>query len=112
VAVVVHGAEEFVAGVREPARARASERLYHHFAYGEIVPTALGRYRSMRLPVPTLMLNGTRDFAFAPRSPETLRGYEPYADDLRMELVEGGGHFLAEDRPERVAAAARELFKG
>jgi pimeloyl-ACP methyl ester carboxylesterase len=110
-ALSIGDVEEFVAAVREPARARASERLYHHFAYGEILPTALGRYRSARLPVPMLMLNGTRDFALAPRSPETLGGYEPYADDLRVELVEGG-HFLADDRPELVAAAARGLFKG
>ena len=52
--------EEFVAAIREPARARASERLYHHVGYREVIPTALGRYKSpsTRLAVPTLLLNG------------------------------------------------------
>jgi hypothetical protein len=46
------------------------------FAYHEIVPTLLGKHR---LVVPTLMLNGTKDFALASAE---LGGYEPFADDL------------------------------
>ncbi len=99
---------EFVASAREPARARASERLMYRFAYHEIIPTLLGRNRSRRLSVPTLMLNGTRDIQLSARS---LGGYEPHVDDLRVELVTDAGHFLAEERPELVAASARAFFK-
>jgi pimeloyl-ACP methyl ester carboxylesterase len=91
----------------DPARARAAERVMTMFAYREILPTLLHR-PAMRLTVPTLMLNGTRDFALSPRE---LAGHEPYADELRIELVHGGGHFLAEQHPERVAAAARAWFE-
>lgn len=99
--------EGFVRALQEPARARAAERVQRAFAFREIVPTLLGRHRSTRLSVPTLMLNGTHDFALATGE---LGGYEPYTDDLRIELVAGGGHRLHEQRPELVAAAAREFF--
>ena len=99
--------DEFLATLQEPTRARAAERVQTHFAYREIVPTLLGKHRSTRLRVPTLMLNGTKDFAL---SPHELDGDEPYADDLRIELVTGGGHFLHEERPQLVAETAMRFF--
>ncbi|MGI9092625.1 MAG: alpha/beta fold hydrolase [Mycobacteriales bacterium] len=99
--------DTFVTSLRAPARARASEALMRTFAYREIVPTLLGRYRAHRLTVPTLMLNGTRDFALSPRS---LGGYQDYADDLRLELLPGTGHHLAEECPATVARWMREFF--
>jgi pimeloyl-ACP methyl ester carboxylesterase len=99
--------EPFLEPLRDPARARAAERVMTEFAYKEIVPTLFGRHRRTRLTVPTLMLNGTRDFALSPRE---LGGHEAYADDLRIELVPGAGHFLAEQQPDLVAAAALAHF--
>jgi pimeloyl-ACP methyl ester carboxylesterase len=99
--------DEFIAALREPARARAAERVQGQFAYHEIVPTLLGKHRPTRLRVPTLMLNATKDFALAPSE---LGGYEPYADDLRVELVTDAGHFLHEERPELVAETALRFF--
>jgi pimeloyl-ACP methyl ester carboxylesterase len=95
--------EEFVASVREPARARASERLMHEFAYHEMLPAIGGANHSRRLRVPALMLNGERDFFVPARS---LGGSGPYADDLRVQVVPDAGHLLAEECPETVAAAA------
>ena len=95
--------DEYIGALREPARARAAERVQTQFAYREIAPTLLGKHRSTRLAVRTLMLNGTKDFALAPGE---LGGYEPYADDLRVELVAGAGHFLHEERPRLVAERA------
>jgi pimeloyl-ACP methyl ester carboxylesterase len=66
--------DEFIAPLREPARARAAERVQGQFAYHEIVPTLLGKHKSTRLVVPTLMLNGTQDFALASAE---LGGYLP-----------------------------------
>jgi pimeloyl-ACP methyl ester carboxylesterase len=43
--------------------------------------------------------------------PEMLRGYEPYADDLRIEYVDDASHFIAEQRPEIVLERAREFFE-
>jgi pimeloyl-ACP methyl ester carboxylesterase len=99
--------DEFIAPLREPARARAAERVQGQFAYHEIVPTLLGKHKSTRLVVPTLMLNGTKDFALAPAE---LGGYESYADDLRVELVADAGHSLHEERPQLVAETALRFF--
>ncbi|HEV7753492.1 MAG TPA: alpha/beta hydrolase [Baekduia sp.] len=98
--------DEYIAALRAPARARAAERVQSEFAYREIVPTLLGRHKSTRLVVPTLMLNGTKDFALAP----DLGGYAPYADDLQVELIADAGHFLHEERPQLVAETARRFF--
>lgn len=51
--------------------------------FGEILR---GRYRRERLKVPTLIMQGDRDRAVRP---EIVRGYGPYADELRVELVPG-----------------------
>jgi pimeloyl-ACP methyl ester carboxylesterase len=99
--------DQFVATLREPDRARAAERVQTQFAYRELVPTLLGKYRPTHLKVPTLMLNGTKDFAL---SPAGLGGYESYADDLRVELVTDAGHFLPEERPRLVAETAHRFF--
>jgi pimeloyl-ACP methyl ester carboxylesterase len=100
-------AQHFIGTLREPDRARAAERVQTQFAYRELVPTLLGKNRSTRLQTPTLMLNGTRDFAL---SPAGLGGYEPYANDLRVELVTDAGHFLPEERPRLVAETAVRFF--
>jgi pimeloyl-ACP methyl ester carboxylesterase len=97
---------EYVASTREPDHARAGERLMHEFAYREIVPTLLGRNRSRRLTVPTLMLHGTRN---ASRTARSLRGYEAYADELNIQMIEGAGQWLPEQCPDIVADAVREF---
>jgi pimeloyl-ACP methyl ester carboxylesterase len=98
----------FTEPLREPARARATVQLYRTFLLREFVAVTRGRYRSMRLTTPTLLLFGTGDFAI-PKS--FLEGYEPYADDMSVELVERSGHFIAEDRPELVTQRALEFFE-
>lgn len=100
--------EEFAASVRQPARARASERLMHQFAYYEMIPALLGANRARRLRTPALMLNGERDF-FIPA--QALGGSGPYADDLRVQVIPAAGHLLAEERPETVAAAVRAFLR-
>ena len=96
--------EEFAASVREPARARASERLMHEFAYHEMIPVLLGADRSRRLRTPVLMLNGERDFFLPARA---LGDPPPYADDLRIQVIPAAGHLLAEECPQVVADAVR-----
>jgi pimeloyl-ACP methyl ester carboxylesterase len=97
----------FVEPLREPARARATVQLYRTFLTREFPKAAQGRYRAYRLTVPTLLLFGKNDLAISKR---LLEGYEPYADDMRVEIVEGSGHFIAEDRPELVTERALEFF--
>jgi pimeloyl-ACP methyl ester carboxylesterase len=99
--------EEFAASVREPARARASERLMHEFAYHEMIPVLLGADRSRRLRTPVLMLNGERDFFLPARA---LGDPPPYADDLRIQVIPAAGHLLAEECPQVVADAVRAFL--
>lgn len=99
----------YTSRLQEQARAYASVCLYRSFLLREFIPIIRGRYRSSRLSTPTLIFFGTRDFALAP---ELLKGYEPYADNLKIELVPNCGHFIAEDQPELVTKRALEFFAG
>jgi len=99
--------DEFAQRLREPARAQASSRLYRTFTVREFAAVAAGRYRRQRLRVPTRIVFGVHD-AFV--SPVWLSGFEPYADDMAVELVPDAGHFIAEEKPELVAARARQFL--
>lgn len=97
----------YISRLQEPARAYASVLLYRSFFLREFVPLVRGRYWSSRLSTPTLILFGASDFAL---SPKLLKGYEPYADNLEIELVPDCGHYIAEDQPELVTKRALEFF--
>lgn len=89
---------------REPARAEAIVGLYRY--YQRAVREGMsGRWRHERLTVPTLLLFGARDRYISTR---LLPGYEPYADDMRLELVPDSGHFIVDERPELVIDRARQ----
>ena len=92
--------ETYLAPLREPARARATQRLYGSFVARELPRVLLGRWKRERLTVPTLFLHGAADRVLRP---DFLRGYERYADDLRLELLDGVGHFVCDAQPEQVA---------
>jgi len=99
--------DAFADNLAEPARARAAVRMYRVFNWREVLPIVRGRYADARLAVPTLMLFGAEDFVLRP---QMLAGYQRHADEMRVELVPGCGHFIADERPDLVAARARELF--
>jgi pimeloyl-ACP methyl ester carboxylesterase len=97
----------FADNLAEPAHARAGVQLYRVFNLQEVPAIMRGRYADARLEVPTLMLFGEDDFALRP---SMLAGYEQHADDMRLELVPGCGHFIADEKPDLVAERAREFF--
>jgi pimeloyl-ACP methyl ester carboxylesterase len=97
----------FADNLAEPARARAAVQLYRVFQLRELPAIMRGRYRDKRLTVPTRMLFGVEDVVLRP---ELLAGYERHADDMEVELVQGSGHFIADERPELVAGRARAFF--
>jgi pimeloyl-ACP methyl ester carboxylesterase len=98
----------FANNLREPQRALASAQYYRTFLFRELFPTLAGRYRSDRLQTPTLLLFGADDGVIRPHQ---LRGYEPYSDDMRLELIPGVGHFIAEEAPDLVVDRAIEHFE-
>jgi pimeloyl-ACP methyl ester carboxylesterase len=101
--------ELFIAPLREPARARAGSALYRELIMPEAQRYLRGAYRTIRLTTPTRLLIGAADPAVRP---EFLRGHEDYCDDLRVEIISGASHFLADERPDAVIDQALEFFAG
>jgi pimeloyl-ACP methyl ester carboxylesterase len=99
--------DAFTEPLREPERARASAQYYRTFVLGELFQMLAGRYRDSRLLTPTLLLFGEDDGVIRPHQ---VRGFEPYADDMRLELIPGVGHFPAEEAPELVVERTLEHF--
>lgn len=99
--------DTFANRLREPERARASAKLYRALLFRELPALLAGRYRGSRLRTPTLLLFGAADGVVRPHQ---LRGYEQHADDMRVELIPGVGHFTAEEAPELVVDRAIEHF--
>lgn len=97
----------FADNYAEPARARAAVQMYRVFNWREALPIARGRYARARLTVPALLVFGADDFVLRP---QMLAGYERHAPEMRVELVEGCGHFIADEMPELVADRARAFL--
>jgi pimeloyl-ACP methyl ester carboxylesterase len=97
----------FAESFRPADHARASSRLYRSFLSREVPRLRTGHYRSQRLTVPTRLLLGEADRVIRPAA---LEGFQPYADEMSLEVVPGAGHFIAEERPDVVLARAQELF--
>ena len=96
----------YAATLSQPGSARASQSLYRTFLFSEVLPILRGRYRDARLKVPTRLLVGERDPVLRA---DALRGFERHADDMTLEWVPDTGHWLPEQRPERVLEAIRAL---
>lgn len=91
----------------EPAQAMAAVQMYRVFNLREVPGIFRGRYARARLTVPTKMLFGTGDAALRA---ELLDGYERHAEAMEVELVDGCGHFIADEMPDLVAARARAFL--
>ena len=87
----------------EADRARACVQMYRVFQLHESPAILGGRYAHSRLTVPTRLVFGADDTALRP---QLLAGYERFADDMEVELVEGCGHFIVDEQPELVADRA------
>ncbi|MCA1187923.1 MULTISPECIES: alpha/beta fold hydrolase [unclassified Saccharopolyspora] len=92
---------------RDPARARASVQLYRTFLLRELPAVARGRYRDSTLTTRTRLLFGTGDPAISPR---LLAGYERHAERMDVRWVPGAGHFIVDERPDRVLAEIQEFM--
>lgn len=96
----------YEAALREPEAARAGHRMYRDFITRELWSTFAGDTRGKRLQVPSRLLIGSRD----PLGAQLAAGFERHGDDASWDVVDGCGHFVPEERPERVADDARALF--
>jgi len=75
-----------------------TQQMYGTFVYGGELLTML-RGAPSRMATPTLFLYGDRDDAIRPA---LVRGMEDHADDYRLEVLPGLGHFPMEQAPEVV----------
>jgi pimeloyl-ACP methyl ester carboxylesterase len=99
--------EAYADRLREPERARAMSALYRY--YHRVFAAGLrGGFGSRRLEVPTLLLFGKRDRGISYRLVDG--GFEPYADDMRLELVADAGHFIVDEKPDLVSDRALAHF--
>jgi pimeloyl-ACP methyl ester carboxylesterase len=99
--------EHYAALVREPDRAGAQARMYRALWSLEGAKSLL---RREPLNLPILLIHGTRDFAIGPRIQRS--GWQPHAPNMSVELVDGGSHWLLNERPELITARARDFFVG
>lgn len=100
-------ARSYAQRMRDPARSRASSKLYRSYLRFAVDVFLRRRWRGTYLNVPTLLLFGQDDF-YIPLS--YLAGYAPNAPTLQVELVPGCGHFLPEERPELAAQRILEFM--
>ncbi len=94
--------------LRRPESARATALLYRSYLRSFKAVLVERRFADLRLAVPTRFLFGTADKAVSHR---LLAGLEGHCDDIEIELVPDSGHFIAEEKPELVAARAADLFE-
>ncbi|MFE5566521.1 alpha/beta fold hydrolase [Amycolatopsis japonica] len=97
----------FTTRLHEPRHPEAGSALYRNLILPEMGRFSSGVYRKRRLTVPTVALVGGADRGVRPGM---LDVHGDRADDLAGHVVDGAGHYLADDRPDAVTAHALELF--
>jgi pimeloyl-ACP methyl ester carboxylesterase len=65
-------------------------------------------YDERKVEMPALFMCGSRDSTMKWMSPDVMHGR---VTDLRVELVEGAGHWLQQERPDDVNRALLALFQ-
>jgi pimeloyl-ACP methyl ester carboxylesterase len=94
--------------MREPGHAVAGSRWYRTFQAREVLRWVRGEYDSARVNVPVRWLSGTKDPVL---TPELLGGYGDRIEDFQVELVDGAGHWIVEQRPELVLDRLRAFLR-
>lgn len=99
--------EHFAPCMRDKAHAKAASQVYRTFQLYEYPKWVRGLYSDRRLTTPTMWLHGLGDPFF---KPGMFKDIVDHADDVRIEYLEGCGHFPAEECPQIVAEHLRSFF--
>jgi pimeloyl-ACP methyl ester carboxylesterase len=98
----------YVECMRQPGHAMAGSRWYRTFQTGEALRWMQGEFDDARVDVPVRWLHGTEDPVI---TPDLLDGYAERISDFEVELVDGVGHWIVEQRPELVLDRVRVFLK-
>ncbi|HEY1442896.1 MAG TPA: alpha/beta hydrolase [Mycobacterium sp.] len=100
--------ETYARRMREPGHAMAGSRWYRTCLAGEFLSWLRGEYDDARVRVPVRWLHGTADPVL---TPTLLRGYADRIDDFGVEVVDGVGHWFAEQRPDVLLDRLRKFLR-
>ena len=90
--------DTYLTVLREPQAAHASSKLYRDFVLREAPRNIMGGFRGRRFAIPARLLHGRRD----PLGRGLIQGFKG-----EIEIVDGAGHFLPEEKPALVAERIR-----
>ena len=85
--------------LRDPATAHASSKLYRDFLTRDVPAAAAGAFRGRRPQMPAKLLIGSR---------EPFRAYAAGFPG-EIDIIEGAGHFILEEKPQEVAERIRAM---
>lgn len=91
-------ADRYAAAIARPERAHVSVSLYREFLLNEAPAIARGTYTSRELTVPGLSIMGANSAV------TRLVGAPEPEPNLRVERIDGVGHFIVDEAPEEVLA--------
>ncbi|OBG60594.1 epoxide hydrolase [Mycobacterium sp. E1715] len=95
--------------MRQPGHAEAGSRWYRSFQTGEMLRWMRGEFDDARVEVPVRWLTGTQDPVI---TPDLTDGYADHISDFKVELVDGVGHWIIDQRPELVLDRVRTFLRG
>jgi pimeloyl-ACP methyl ester carboxylesterase len=93
--------------MRQPGHAEAGSRWYRSFQTKEMLSWMRGEFNDARVDVPVRWLSGTADPVIIPA---LLDGYGDRISDFQVELVDGVGHWIIDQRPELVLDRIRAFL--
>jgi pimeloyl-ACP methyl ester carboxylesterase len=98
----------YVECMRQPGHAVAGSRWYRSFQATEAMRWMRGEFDDVRVDVPVRWLSGTKDPVL---TPELVDGYAKHISDFEVELVDGVGHWIVEQRGDLVLDRLRAFLK-
>ncbi len=98
----------YVECMRQPGHAVAGSRWYRTFQSTEMLRWLRGEFDDVPVDVPVRWLSGTQDPVL---TPDLLDGYAAHISDFEVELVDGVGHWIVEQRPDLVLDRLRAFLK-